>query len=132
VRAPRILVVDDEPSVGEAVGRVLAAEGYEVETASVAEEGLKRALASPPALVVLDILMPELSGWELCDILRRQSHTRDVPVLFLTAKGEIVDRITARQVGGTDYLTKPFRAEELRAKVRALVRSGPARGSERR
>ena len=72
--------------------------------------------------------MPGLNGWELCDILRRQTTTADVPVLFLTGRGEVRDQITAMQVGGSDHLRKPFRTEELRGKVRALTARARRKG----
>jgi DNA-binding response OmpR family regulator len=121
----RIVVVDDDPAVLRAVTAVLEAAGYRVEGARDQHEALRAVLADPPALVVLDVNMPGLDGWELCDILRRQSHTRDVPVLFLTGRADLRDQITAMQVGGSDYVTKPFRPEELRAKVEAWVGRRP-------
>ncbi len=117
----RIVVVDDDPAVLRAVTAVREAAGYRVEGARDQREALRAVLEDPPALVVLDVTMPGLDGWELCDILRRQSHTRDVPVLFLTGRADLRDQITAMQVGGSDYVTKPFRPEELRAKVEAWV-----------
>jgi DNA-binding response OmpR family regulator len=123
------VVVDDDPAVLRAVTAVLEADGYQVEGAHDQHEALRAVLEDPPALVVLDVNMPGLDGWELCDILRRQSHTRDVPVLFLTGRADVRDQITAMQVGGSDYVTKPFRSEELRAKVEAWVRPRPRRRS---
>jgi DNA-binding response OmpR family regulator len=125
--AARIVVVDDDPDVVRAVTAVLEDDGYRVEGARDQREALRAVLDDPPALVVLDVNMPGLDGWELCDILRRQSHTRDVPVLFLTGRVDVRDQITAMQVGGSDYVTKPFRPEELRAKVEAWVRPRPRR-----
>lgn len=121
-RAARIVVVDDDPAVLRAVAAVLEADGYRVEVARDQAQALRAVLQDPPALVVLDVNMPGLDGWELCDILRRQSHTRDVPVLFLTGRADLRDQITAMQVGGSDYVTKPFRPDELRAKVQSWVR----------
>lgn len=123
----RIVVVDDDPDLVRAVTAVLEADGYRVEGARDQREALRAVLEDPPALVVLDVNMPGLDGWELCDILRRQSHTRDVPVLFLTGRADVRDQITAMQVGGSDYVTKPFRPEELRAKVATWVRKRPRR-----
>lgn len=117
----RILVVDDDPPVLAAVSQVLDGAGYLVDTEADSREGLRRAIERPPDLVVLDVQMPGLTGWELCEILRRQSHTRDVPVLFLTGRAEIRDRITAMQVGGSEYLAKPFSPDALRSKVESLV-----------
>ena len=118
---PRVLLVDDDAAVRSAVSGALAGEGYDVACLGDAEEALRQALAEPPAVVLLDVTMPRLDGWELCEILRRQSQTRDVPVLFLTGRTDVRDRITAMQVGGTDFISKPFHAKDLRAKVRALV-----------
>lgn len=123
----RIVVVDDDPAIVRAVTAVLEADGYRVEGVRDQREALRAVLEDPPALVVLDVNMPGLDGWELCDILRRQSHTRDVPVLFLTGRTDVRDQITAMQVGGSDYVTKPFRPEELRAKVETWVHKRPRR-----
>ena len=119
----RVVVVDDEPSVGAAVRDLLAPEGYEVEAPTDPEAALPELLRAAPDLVILDVNMPGMSGWEFCSLLRRQSATRTVPVLFLTGRQEVRDRITAMQVGGSDYLSKPFGAEELREKVRLLVKT---------
>jgi len=124
----RIFVVDDDPAMVEAVAAVLSLDGFEVDGASDSTAALRAVLSDPPALLVLDVNMPGLTGWELCEIVRRQPITRDLPVLFLTGRSEVRDRITAMQVGGTDHLTKPFHAEELRARVRALTAAAPARG----
>lgn len=118
---PRVMLVDDDAAVRSAVSGALAGEGYDVDCLGDAEEALRQALAEPPSLVLLDVTMPRLDGWELCEILRRQSQTREVPVLFLTGRTDVRDRITAMQVGGTDFISKPFHARDLRAKVRALV-----------
>lgn len=122
---PRVVVVDDEPAVGAAVRDLLVPDGYEVDAPADPQTALPELLRATPDLVILDVNMPGMSGWEFCSLLRRQSSTRDVPVLFLTGRQEVRDRITAMQVGGSDYLSKPFGAEELRQKVRSLI---PARG----
>lgn len=118
---PRVVVVDDEAAVGAAVRDLLSAEGFEVEAPGDARAALPDLIREPPDLVILDVNMPEMSGWELCAILRRQPATRAVPILFLTGRQEVRDRITAMQLGGSDYLSKPFDAEELRRKVRSLI-----------
>jgi len=116
----RIVVVDDDASVGAAVRDVLATEGFEVDAPGDASAALTELIRTAPDLVILDVNMPGMSGWELCEILRRQSLTRSVPILFLSGRHEIKDRITAMQVGGSDYLAKPFGGAELRRKVFAL------------
>lgn len=117
----RVVVIDDDASVGAAVRDLLAPEGFDVEASADPQEALPEILRSAPDLVILDVNMPGMSGWELCSLLRRQSSTRAVPVLFLTGRQEVRDRITAMQVGGSDYLAKPFGADELRRKVRSLL-----------
>jgi DNA-binding response OmpR family regulator len=126
----RIVVVDDEPGVGAAVREVLAAEGYAVEAPGDARAALPELIRAVPDLVILDVGMPGMSGWELCAILRRQSTTRGVPILFLTGRQELKDRITAMQLGGSDYLAKPFGADELRRKVHAVFAGEPREKAE--
>jgi len=126
--SPRVLVVDDDAEIVDAVGEALQDDGYLVETATDGATALKRVLEAPPDLIILDVRMPNLNGWEFCEIVRRQSHTRDVPVLFLTACSEVRDQITAMQVGGSDHLSKPFRLAVLRDKVRSLTRESKTQG----
>ncbi len=124
----RVFVVDDDPAMVEAVIAVLGHDGFDVDGASDAAAALRAVLRMPPDLLVLDVSMPGLTGWEICDILRRQPATAAMPVLFLTGRGEVADRITAMQVGGSDHVTKPFRAEDLRARARALTGRAAAEG----
>jgi DNA-binding response OmpR family regulator len=124
----RVFVLDDDPAMVEAVMAVLVHDGFEVDGTSDSAAFLRTVLRTPPDLVVLDVNMPGLTGWEICDILRRQPITAELPVLFLTGRGEVADRITAMQVGGTDHLTKPFRAEDLRARARAPKGRAAAKG----
>jgi DNA-binding response OmpR family regulator len=122
----RILVVDDDATVSGAVREILQPEGFSVECPSDPRSALMDALRRVPDLVILDVSMPAMTGWEFCAILRRQSATREVPVLFLTGRAEVKDRITAMQLGGSDFLAKPFGAADLRRKVRALVSESQA------
>src|SRR5947208_8575638 len=103
-----------------ALADVLQAEGYRVLSAADGESGLKRALEEKPDLILLDIMMPKLDGYAVCEELRRLSNP--VPVLMLTAKGQVEDRVTGLDAGADDYLVKPFSTEELLARVRALLR----------
>jgi two-component system response regulator MprA len=116
----RILVVDDEPAVRESLATSLAFEDYEVETAVDGVEALERLDAVKPDLVLLDILMPRLDGLTTCRRLRARGET--VPVLMLTARDTIGDRVTGLDSGADDYLVKPFELDELLARVRALLR----------
>jgi len=103
-----------------ALADLLAAEGYRVFTASDGASGLERAIAEKPDLLLLDLMMPKLDGFAVCKELRRLGHTE--PILMLTAKGQIEDRVMGLDVGADDYLVKPFSTEELLARVRALLR----------
>ena len=117
----QIVVVDDDPDIGPAIRDVLESRDVHVEIPGDARAALPAILREPPDLVILDVNMPGMSGWELCAILRRQSTTRAVPILFLTGRHEVKDRITAMQFGGSDYLAKPFSVESLRGKVQSLL-----------
>jgi len=116
----RILIIEDERPMRTALADLFASEGYRILTAADGENGLKRALAEKPDLILLDIMLPKLDGFALCAELRRLSLT--LPVLMLTAKGQIEDRVTGLDAGADDYLVKPFSTEELLARVRALLR----------
>lgn len=116
----RILIIEDETPMRTALADLLAGEGYRPLTAADGESGLERALAEKPDLILLDVMMPKLDGFAVCAELRRLA--RDMPVLMLTAKGQIEDRVTGLDAGADDYLVKPFSTEELLARVRALLR----------
>jgi DNA-binding response OmpR family regulator len=116
----RILIIEDETPMRTALADILTAEGYRALTATDGASGLQRALAEKPDLILLDVMMPRLDGFALCAELRRlENH---VPVLMLTAKGQIEDRVHGLDTGADDYLVKPFSTEELLARVRALLR----------
>jgi DNA-binding response OmpR family regulator len=116
----RILIIEDEAPMRAALEDLLAAEGYRVLTAADGAAGLDRALAEKPDLILLDVMMPKLDGFALCAELRR--HANAVPVLMLTAKGQVDDRVHGLDAGADDYLVKPFSTDELLARVRALLR----------
>jgi two-component system, OmpR family, response regulator RegX3 len=117
--AGRILVVEDEAAIADAVEYALRADGFDVEAAPDGEGALERALSRPYDLLVLDLMLPGLSGIEVCRRLREESS---VPILMLTAKDAEVDRVLGLEVGADDYVTKPFSVPELVARVRALLR----------
>lgn len=116
----RLLVVEDERAMRTALQDCLEAEGYRVLTAADGERGLECALKEKPDLILLDIMLPRLDGFAFCAELRRLANP--VPVLMLTAKGQIEDRVTGLDAGADDYLVKPFSTDELLARVRALLR----------
>jgi DNA-binding response OmpR family regulator len=117
----RIVIVDDDREISTAVRDLLVPDGFAVDTPAEPRAALVDTIREVPDLVILDVNMPGMTGWEFCAILRRQSTTREVPVLFLTGRSEVKDRITAMQLGGSDFLAKPFGADELRRKVRSLL-----------
>lgn len=124
----QILIVDDDRELCELVAELLLTEGFEVEVADGSAEGLKRALSGEHALVVLDVMMPGMNGFELLRRLRAEGS--GVPVLMLTARGEDVDRIVGLEIGADDYLPKPFNPRELVARIQAILRRvRPARSS---
>ncbi|MBB3108366.1 two-component system response regulator MprA [Paenibacillus phyllosphaerae] len=117
---PHVLVIDDDDKITSMLRRSLAFEGYEVTTANNGLEGLKTMLASDPDLLVCDVMMPHVDGWEVVRRVREGGSA--VPVLMLTAKDDIQDRVKGLDLGADDYLVKPFALEELLARVRALLR----------
>lgn len=122
---PRILVVDDENSILEFVSYNLRKEGYEVTCASDGDEAVRVAEQDPFDLVILDIMLPGIDGYEVCRSIRAKS---DVPVLFLSARDTELDKVVGLELGGDDYLAKPFGIRELQARVKALLRrAGQAR-----
>ncbi len=123
----RILVIEDELGMRMALCDLLETEGYRVLQAADGESGLKRALEQKPDLVLLDIMMPRLDGFAVCAELRRLAVT--APILMLTAKGRVEDRVTGLDAGADDYLVKPFSTDELLARVRSLLRRLQRHGS---
>ncbi len=117
----RILLVDDEPELTAPLSRVLQQEGYSVDIAQTGPTGLNLAQTEPYDLLILDWMLPELSGVEICQQLRQQGH--NTPVLFLTAKDTLDDRVQGLDAGANDYLIKPFELRELLARVRAQLRT---------
>jgi DNA-binding response OmpR family regulator len=118
-QTPNILVVEDESSIASFVSLYLKNAGYGVRTASTGSEGLAQVAAQMPSLVVLDLMLPDIDGIEVCKRIRQ---TSDVPILMLTARDEDVDKIIGLEVGADDYLTKPFNPRELVARVKSILR----------
>lgn len=121
---PKILVVDDEPDALELVEFNLKGAGYDVVTASDGEEALTKARAVLPQLIVLDLMLPEVDGLEVCKMLRRDPNTSSIPIIMLTAKAAEIDRVLGLELGADDYVTKPFSPRELVLRVKRLLRSG--------
>ena len=117
----RILVVDDEIYIVHILDFSLGMEGYEVLTALDGEQALEKARAEKPDLIVLDIMMPKLDGYETCKILKGDPATRDIPVILLSAKGRNVDQKVGFEVGADDYITKPFSPRKLVERINAIL-----------
>jgi two-component system phosphate regulon response regulator PhoB len=130
VSADRILVVDDEPDIRELVAFHLTQAGYSVESARDGAEALAAIRRSPPGLVILDILLPDLTGTEILRVLRQEEATRATPVILLTARSEEVDRVVGFELGADDYVVKPFSPRELVLRVKAVLRRGREEGTE--
>ena len=120
----KILVVDDEPDAVELVEFNLKSAGYEVVTAADGSEALKKARAHSPDLIVLDLMLPEVDGVEVCKILRRDPATSGIRVIMLTAKAAEIDRVLGLELGADDYVTKPFSPREIGLRIRAILRRG--------
>lgn len=119
----RILIVDDEPDLLLTLEYNFKKEGYNTTTASDGAEALKAALGSPhPDLIVLDLMLPDMAGTEVCRKLRADESTQNIPVVMLTAKGEEIDRVVGFEVGADDYVIKPFSVRELLLRVQAVLR----------
>ncbi|MHB1595906.1 MAG: response regulator transcription factor [Streptosporangiaceae bacterium] len=119
-RIPRVLVVDDEPNIAELVQVALRFHGCEVTTAATGAQAIARAESDRPDLIVLDVMLPDFDGFEVCRRLRAAGD--EVPVIFLTARDTSSDTVTGLALGGDDYVTKPFSVEALAARVRAVLR----------
>ncbi len=126
----KILVVDDEAVLVETIAYNLEQAGYQVITAADGTSALQAVHRETPDLIILDIMLPEMDGLEVCRQLRRESNTATTPIMMLTARGEEIDKVVGLEVGADDYVTKPFGRRELLARVRALLRRsdypGPA------
>ena len=127
---PKILVVDDEPDAIELIKFNLKAAGYEVVTAADGEEALKKARSLLPDLIILDLMLPEVDGLEVCKILRRDQRVSATPILMLTAKAAEIDRVLGLELGADDYVTKPFSPRELVLRVKRLLRVEPANNAK--
>ena len=119
----RILVVDDEQSISDLISTSLRFVGFEVRTAATGQEALRVAEEFKPNAMVLDVMLPDLNGFEVCEKIRNEGQ--DIGVLFLTAKDTVEDKVYGLTRGGDDYMTKPFSLEELVARVKSILRRAP-------
>jgi two-component system copper resistance phosphate regulon response regulator CusR len=124
----RLLIVEDEPKTGDYLGQGLTEAGFVVDLARTGTDGLHLAMSGDYDLMVLDVMLPGLDGWQVLRALREAG--RDLPVLFLTARDDVADRVRGLELGADDYLVKPFAFSELLARIRTLLRRGKAKEAE--
>src|SRR5207245_4232186 len=128
---PRVLVVEDERDVADLIGYNLAKEGYDVQLVGNGADALKLARESRPEVILLDIMVPQLNGWEVCRRLKKDPELAAIPVIMVSGRVEEGDKVLGFEVGADDYVTKPFSPRELIARVRAVLRRGrPADAKE--
>lgn len=118
VQSPLILVIDDMPEALQVLLQQIRTQGWRLSLASEARQGLQRALALRPDLIVLDVRMPQMDGFTLCRLLREAPATRDTPIIFLTSAGSLEERLEGLEMGGVDYVLKPFETAEVMARIR--------------
>jgi two-component system, OmpR family, alkaline phosphatase synthesis response regulator PhoP len=118
----KIFVIDDEKDIQDIIQINLSAEGYDMSCFSSAEEALKGLESSVPELFILDVMMPGIDGYEFCRRVRASEAWKNIPVIFLSAKSDEIDRVLGLELGGDDYMTKPFSVKELKSRVRAMFR----------
>jgi two-component system alkaline phosphatase synthesis response regulator PhoP len=121
MKKAKILVVDDEVNITQILEFSIGAEGYEVITASNGEEAVEKARREQPDLIILDIMMPRIDGYEACRILKSNPLTKNIPVVLLTAKGRDIDKRLGYEVGATDYIIKPFSPNKLIERIQELL-----------
>ena len=126
---PRVLVIEDEAGLRLTLSDRLVSEGYAVETADDGAVGLERATREPYDLIVLDVMLPRMNGFDVCRAVRQRGVT--TPILMLTARGQVVDKVVGLKLGADDYLTKPFETIELMARLEALLRRRPSAAQPR-
>ncbi|MGA3182854.1 MAG: response regulator [Verrucomicrobiota bacterium] len=123
----KILVVDDEPDALELIETNLKAAGYEALSATNGQQALAKARAAMPALIILDVMLPEVDGLEVCKILRHDPKTASIPIIMLTARAAEIDRVIGLELGAEDYITKPFSPRELILRIKNLLKRGVPR-----
>jgi two-component system, OmpR family, phosphate regulon response regulator PhoB len=127
---PKILIVEDHPDIVEIVKFSLSQEGFDVDSAGNGVDGLRKVASYQPALVLLDLMLPQMSGIEVCKELRKRPETKALPIIMLTAMGEETDVVRGLETGADDYMIKPFSPKELAARIRSVLRRVPSAGEK--
>ena len=125
---PRVLLVDDEPSIVKMVGKRLEIEGFDVLVAMDGQEALTKAQGERPDLIILDLMLPKLNGYEVCTMLKQDTRYQQIPIVMFTAKAQDKDEKLGMECGANAFVRKPFRAQELMEKIRTLGPVAPAEG----
>jgi two-component system, OmpR family, alkaline phosphatase synthesis response regulator PhoP len=125
----RIIIVEDEPDVADLVDHYLKKEGFETEIHHNGAVALEKIRMKPPDIIILDLMLPEMDGLEICRTLRSETPTKGLPIIMLTAKSDELDRVLGLEMGADDYITKPFSPKELVARVKAVLRRGKIIGA---
>lgn len=126
----RILIIEDETNIAQTIRYNLEKEGFHVLTASDGAKGLKLAQMELPSLILLDLMLPEIDGLEVCKLLKRENKTKQIPVIILTAKSHETDKVVGLELGADDYLAKPFSMRELLARIKAVLRRSAPKDSQ--
>ena len=127
---PRILLVDDEPSIVKMVGKRLEVEGFDVLVAVDGQDALTKAQTGHPDLIILDLMLPKLNGYEVCTMLKQDTRHQKIPIVLFTAKAQEKDEKLGMECGANAYVRKPFRAQELLETIRGLLPGAPAASAE--
>ena len=120
-KLPKILVIDDDPTVISLTQGVLSSNGFEVLTAQEASQGLEMAMKDSPQLIILDVMMPIINGFNICRLMKSQETFKHIPIILLTSRSQEQDRKIGEEVGADAYVTKPFKTEELLSKINSLL-----------
>ena len=123
----RVLIVDDDPNINQLIKLYLEKEGFETETATRGDDALNLVKKNPPHIVLLDLMLPGLDGWQVCREIRKKSSR---PIIMLTAKGEVVDKVLGLELGADDYVVKPFETKEVIARINAVLRRSGKKSEE--
>jgi DNA-binding response OmpR family regulator len=126
----RVLICDDEPHIVESLSYLVKREGYDAVIATDGEEGLRKAREDRPDLILLDIMMPKLSGFDVCEKLKRDEKTKDIYIIILTARGEEADEFKGRELGADEFITKPFSPRQVRGRLHEILDAKPKDSGE--
>lgn len=129
---PKVLIIDDDEQLTEVLQEYLDRFGFQVDSAHVPSKGLEKLKSNRPDVLILDVMLPEMDGFQVCKKIRASDSYQNLPILMLTARGEVTDRVVGLEIGADDYLAKPFDPRELVARVNSLLRRAPSKPNDRK